>query len=125
MERKLTTVPSSHYSTAWDSIRGHQDKFAQHELPTLYGKEDAGKMLKVYFDRYRAQGFSTHVAVDDCSISAFGAAILILPETRPGLGLPSSAPTVPSSERADPPIVTDCDWLVPEVSRQPVGFLLP
>ena len=98
-------MPSSNYSTAWDSIRTHQDKFAQKELPALYGKEDAEKMLKVYFDRYRAQGSSTHVAEDDCSLPAFGAAILIQPETRPGLGHPGSVSPIPSSERGDPSIV--------------------
>ena len=60
---------------ALDSVKVRQRFFASKELATLYGSS-AKELLARYFSLYAADGFSEHVAIDDCDTAQFAAAII-------------------------------------------------
>ena len=76
--------------------------FVREELFALYG-EDAPSMLAKYRHKYGPLGFSEYVAVDDCSLAAFGVAILA--EEDNSTQGPSAAGSTPPSRREEPPVV--------------------
>ena len=85
-----------------DSVKVRQKFFANKELVTLYGPRTK-ELLTRYFSLYSGEGFSDHVAIDDCEVGQFAKAIIgpdsSAPSVNPSTTLSSSAP------QADPPIV--------------------
>ena len=85
-----------------DSVKAWQNFFVNKELPRLYKSKTKG-LLARYFSLFATEGFSDHVAIDDCDVAQFVGAIL-----GPDSPLCDKDPNFILSDniqRPDPPIV--------------------
>ena len=85
-----------------DSVKAWQNFFVNKELPRLYKSKTKG-LLARYFSLFATEGFSDHVAIDDCDVAQFAGAIL-----GPDSPLRDKDPNFILSDniqRPDPPIV--------------------
>ena len=83
-------------------MRERQKFFAGKELPSLY-RAEAKDLLAHYYSLYAVDGFSDHVAIDDCDVAQFAKAIMGTSATAAGIGSETVSNNQPT--RSDPQIV--------------------